>query len=159
MSQIGFRYNTYIKGLTEDWQVEVANIFRFLDEQCEGALPRDVALKGFDLIGIKGEEYIHTSKKSITIQQFIEAVGNDKRKNFENNERRWKYIFSLIAGSSDNTTITTEKLRDFFTFFGHTPDLKYCEDFIDEFDRNHLTKTEICLEDWIMFCRVHRLPF
>jgi hypothetical protein len=43
--------------------------------------------------------------------------------------------------------------------FGHTPDEKFCEDFIDEFDRVSIMKTEISLDDWLMFCRIHRLPF
>ena len=154
-----FYYNTFIKNLQEEWQIEITNIFRFLDEQSEGIISRDLALRAMGLIGINGEEYFHFTKKTITLQQFLDAVSLDKKKNFENNERRWKYIFTLIAGSDKNSTITIKKLQDFFKQFGHIPDAKFCEDFIDEFDRNFLTKTEINLEDWIMFCRVHRLPF
>lgn len=154
-----FSYLEFKKGLKEEWEVECMNIFCFFDEQSDGVISRDQALRALELIGISGEEYIHPSKRSVTLQQFLDYVKDERQKNANNNIRRWTYIFKLIAGNDSNATITIKKLQDFFSTFGHTPTEQLCEDFIDEFDRCMLTKTEITLEDWISFCRLHRLPF
>lgn len=153
-----FSYADFIKSLKDDWQIEVVNVFRCFDEEKEGSLPREAAIHTMALFGMNGEEHFHFSKKMISVQAFIDAVQDERDRNAFDNTKRWKYIFHLIAGP-DNETITTKTLQDFFTTFGHTPEVKFCEDFIDEFDRINIMKTEINLEDWLMFCRIHRLPF
>lgn len=152
-----FNYPALIKQTPEEWKVEVINVIRCLNTEKEGVLPRDVAIHAMSFFGMNGEEHFHFSKKTITVKMFIDAVQNERDRNSDPT-RRWKYIFSLIAGHG-NEAITKEKLKAFFTLFGHTPEDKYCDDFIDEFDRIAIQKTEINLDDWLMFCRIHRLPF
>ena len=148
-SSIDFNYKEFIKNNQDaDWKAEVINVFRCFDTECEGAIPRDVAIHAINLLGINGEEHFHVSKKNITAQMFIDAVQTERNKN----------IFKLIAGPNKDK-ITIESLQNFFTLFGHTPELKYCEDFIDEFDRVNITKTDISMDDWTVFCRVHHVPF
>lgn len=154
-----FNYREFIAKQKEDWQREVIDIFRLFDTNCEGQLTREDAVCVLDLISIPGNEYFHPSKKIVTIQQILDAIAEQKKMIAENNEKRWRYIFRLIAGNKDEDTITVEKLQQFFGKFGHVPNARFCEDFIDEFDRNWLTKTEITMDDWLMFCRIHRLPF
>jgi hypothetical protein len=157
MDQLQFNYPALLRETNEDWKVEVINVIRCLDTEKEGSLPRDLAIHAMSFFGINGEDHFHFSKKTISVKMFIDAVQDDRERNADPN-RRWKYVFSLIAGSGHDA-ITLDKLKDFFTLFGHTPEDKYCEDFIDEFDRIAIQKTEINLEDWLMFCRIHRLPF
>jgi Ca2+-binding EF-hand superfamily protein len=157
MDQLQFNYPELIRNTQEEWKVEIINVFRCLDVENEGSLPRDAAIHAMSLFGMNGEEHFHFSKKTITLKMFIDAVQNERDRNSDPS-RRWKYIFSLIAGPG-NKTITRDSLRSFFTMFGHTPDEKFCDDFIDEFDRVSLLKTEIGLDDWLMFCRIQRVPF
>ena len=155
---IDFSYTEFKKKLTHDWEKEVTSIFRALDTLCEGAISRQDAIHALELIGINGEPLFHPSKKMISIQLFIDTVKSERSKNSSDSQTRWTYIFHLIAGSKSNS-ITKEKIQQFFADFGHTPNLRYCEDFIDEFDRLNLEKTEISLDDWLGFCRIHRVPF
>ncbi|KAK8842677.1 hypothetical protein M9Y10_025537 [Tritrichomonas musculus] len=156
---IDFNYREFIKNHQDaEWKGEVINVFRCFDTECEGELPRDTAIHAISLLGINGEEYFHFTKKVITAQMFIDAVQSERNKNICDSQRRWKYIFHLIAGPN-NDKISIESLQNFFTLFGHTPELKYCEDFIDEFDRVNITKTDISIDDWLLFCRVHHVPF
>jgi Ca2+-binding EF-hand superfamily protein len=157
MENLQFNYPALIKQTTEEWKIEVLNVMRCLDTEKEGHLSRDAAIHAMGFFGINGEEHFHFSKKLISVKMFLTAVQHERERNADA-FRRWKYIFSLIAGPG-NEAITKERLKAFFTMFGHTPDDKYCEDFIDEFDRIAIQKTEINLEDWLMFCRIHRLPF
>ena len=153
-----FSYSSFYPTLTEQWQTEATSIFQCLDEMSEGTITREKALHAMSLLSLNGEDYFHYSKKMVTIQAFLEAIKTDREKNSFDNTRRWTHIFHLIAGPGKDT-ITREALQSFFTQFGHTPDLKFCDDFIDEFDRANLKLTEISLDDWLMFCRIHRLPF
>ena len=153
-----FSYKEFTSHLEDEWKHEVVDIFRLFDEQCEGALPYEEAARALELIGIDGKKVLANFKKNITIQQFIDVIADVRKQNLSNSEKRWTYIFRLIAGDEEKT-ITVEKLQKFFESFGHVPAARYCEDFIDEFDRNWLTKTEITLQDWLMFCRINRLPF
>lgn len=150
-------YAALTKDITEEWKLEVINLFHCLDPDNEGSITRDLAIHAMSLFGMKGEDHFHFSKKMISVKTFLDAVQDERDRNSDAN-RRWKYIFQLIAGPGE-PTITRDRLREFFTMFGHTPDEKFCDDFIDEFDRNMIEKTEISLEDWLTFCRVHRLPF
>ena len=153
-----FSYKDFIKTLEEDWQIEVVDIFRIFDENCEGVLPFDDAARAMELIGIDGKSLLNPNKKTVPIQVYIDTIAEFRKQNQRNSEKRWTYIFRLIAGSEEGT-ITVKNLQEFFQRFGHVPDKRYCEDFIDEFDRNWLTKTEVNLQDWLMFCRLNRLPF
>ena len=153
-----FSYKEFIKTLEDDWKKEVVDIFRLFDEESEGMLPFEDAVRALELIGIDGKKVLLSNKRTVSIQQYIDTIEGVRKQNKENSEKRWTYIFRLIAGSEEST-ITVTKLQEFFAKFGHIPEAKYCEDFIDEFDRNWLTKTEITLSDWLMFCRINRLPF
>jgi Ca2+-binding EF-hand superfamily protein len=157
MDSVHFNYPEVLRKTAEEWKVEVINVFRCFDSQKTGGLPRETAIEVMALFGMNGEEHFHFSKKTITLKMFLDAVQHDRDRNSDP-LRRWKYLFHLIAGRG-NETITKKRLQEFFTMFGHTPDEKFCEDFIDEFDRVSIMKTEINLDDWLMFCRIHRLPF
>lgn len=156
-SSNGFNYPSILKETTEEWKKEVIQVFRCLDIENEGSIPRDAACHVMKLFGMNGEDHFHFSKKVISLKMVLDAVQDERNRNADP-MRRWKYIFRLIAGPGKDT-ITKETLRNFFKMFGHTPEEKYCEDFIDEFDRINIQKTEIDIDDWIMFCRIHRLPF
>ncbi|OHT02626.1 hypothetical protein TRFO_07048 [Tritrichomonas foetus] len=159
MSIGDFDYKKFIESLGDaTWKVEVTNVFRMFDKECEGVLPREIACHAIKLFGINGEDHFHFAKKVISAQTFIDAVQKERDNNIRDSMKRWKYIFSLIAGPG-NDTITVDKIQDFFTMFGHTPELKFCEDFIDEFDRVNISKTCISMDDWLMFCRTHRVNF
>ena len=151
-----FSYPEFKKTVQEEWELDIINIFRCFDTEREGVIPRDLAIHAFSLLGMNGED--HFTKKDVPIHTFIDAVRDERERNSFDNIRRWKYIFSLIAGPN-NDTITTKSLRNFFSMFGHKPEARFCDDFIDEFDRTNLKKTEITLDDWLMFCRIHRFPF
>jgi Ca2+-binding EF-hand superfamily protein len=151
-----FNYQDIIKNTPEEWKVEVINVFMCLDPEREGVLPRDTAIRAMGFFGLNGEDHFHFSRKTVSLKMFLEAVQDERDRNSDPT-RRWKYFFRLIA-TPGKDTITTESLRKFFTLFGHTPDERYCEDFIDESDRVHIMKTEINLDDWLMFCRIHRVP-
>lgn len=151
-----FSYKQILEECQDGWKLEVVNIFRFFDEQCDGFIPRADALRALELIGIDGTGYFHISKKTVSLQQFIDAVETEREKLSFDNKRRWAYVFGLISGGPDKK-ITIQKLQEFFKMFGHCPEAKYCEDFIDEFDRDGLTMTEIGLTEWIEFCSSHGL--
>jgi Ca2+-binding EF-hand superfamily protein len=157
MDQLQFNYPDLIRKTQEEWKVEMINVFRCLDTENEGCLSRDDAIHAMGLFGMNGEEHFHFSKKTITLKMFLDAVQDERDRNSDSS-RRWKYIFSLIAGPG-KPTFGADELRKFFTMFGHTPDSKYCEDFIGEFDRVDIMKTQVTLEDWLMFCRIQRVPF
>lgn len=152
-----FSYPEFIKNLNEDWEKEVTDIFRLLDEECDGVLPRERALKIMELIGFKGEKYIHKSKRQISIQQLIDIIRDCRTRTKGEKRSRWAYLFRLMAGNEEDSTITVDKLQQFFKSYGHVPCEKFCEDFIDEFDRISLSKTDISLEDWLTFCQMHNL--
>ena len=153
-----FNYKKFIESLGEQaWKIEVINIFRCFDTDREGALPKDTAIHALSLLGIKDEKLFRGSKDVVTAKSFIEAVETERDRNKSDSMKRWRYIFSLIAGNEP--TITKERLREFFAMFGHRPELKFCEDFIDEFDRINMTKTDISIEDWLLFCRIHKVNF
>ena len=152
-----FSYAKLLKETHEEWKREVISVFRCFDRENDGWLPRDEAIHVMSLFGMNGDEHFHFSKKQITIRMMLDSIQHERDRNSDH-ARRWKYIFYLIA-DPEKKTITKERLRDFFTMFGYTPEDKYCDDFIDEFDRKHLEKSEIVLEDWLMFCRIHKLPF
>jgi hypothetical protein len=157
MDQLQFNYPALLRETTEEWKAEVINVLRCLDTEKEGSLPREMAIHAMSLLGMHGEDHFHFSKKSISVKMFLDAVQDERERNADSS-RRWKYIFYLIAGAG-HEAITKEKLKEFFTLFGHTPEDKFCDDFIDEFDRLSVQKTEINLDDWLMFCCIHRLPF
>lgn len=152
-----FSYLQMIKETSEEWKIEIINVFRCLDTESTGWLPREDALHVLSLLGMGNEARFPVSRKQVSIKMVLEAVQDERERNIDP-ARRWRYIFYLIA-DPETKTITKERIREFFTMFGHTPEEKFCDDFIDEFDRTHLEKSEITVDDWLMFCRIHRLPF
>ena len=51
---------------------------------------------------------------------------------FLNSEKRYKYYFQMIASLGKNT-IDASDIQRFIEISGDHIDLKYCDDFIDEF--------------------------
>ena len=158
-TSVDFNYPDFLKTIQDaEWKKEVINLFRCFDLECDGVIPRESAIHAIKLFGINGEDYFHIAKKNVTAQMFLDAVQYERDKNVCDSTRRWKYVFKLIAGPNKDK-ISADALQHFFTLFGHTPELKYCEDFVDEFDRVSISKTEISLDDWLLFCKIHRVPF
>ena len=52
-----FNYSSLLKETTEEWKQEVIHVFRCMDAENEGSLPRDSALHAMKLFGMNGEEY------------------------------------------------------------------------------------------------------
>ena len=150
-----FNYPEALREAVDDWQIEVIQIFRLLDLECDGSLPRDAAVHAMSLIGLNGEEHFHPSRKTVSLKMFIAAVQQERERNSDPAER-CKYVFRLISDPVKNV-ITKDSLRKFFTLFGHTPEERFCEDLILEFDRGNYDKTEVTLEEWIVFCRINKV--
>ena len=152
-----FSYSEFFQGIKEDWKLELVDIFKWMDDEQDGSISAEKAKEALELVGILDTEKLTEHQKTVTLQQFIDFVGNERAVIALDNQKRWTYIFNLITGG--NKAIDINILKKFFAYFEQRPKDMYCDDFIDEFDRYYLEKTEITLEDWLSFCKLHRVPF
>lgn len=151
-----FEYDKEIKKLQEEWMVDMAVVFREFDENKDGKVPCQVAEHIFYLFRLPSNK-IWKNDEIVTFKSFLAEAQNIRDDIFLNSEKRYKYYFQMIASLGKNT-IDASDIQRFIEISGDHIDLKYCDDFIDEFDRTTLSKDSITLDEFCNFCSQKKIP-
>ena len=151
-----FEYEIELKKLKEDWMMDMAIVFREFDEDKDGKVPSLVAEHIFRLFRLPSNK-IWKDDEIVTFKSFLAEAQNIRDDIFLNPEKRYKYYFQMIANLGKNT-IDASDIQRFIEISGDHRDLKYCDDFIDEFDRDTLSKDSITLDEFCNFCSQKKIP-
>lgn len=151
-----FEYEIELKKLKEDWMMDMAIVFREFDEDKDGKVPSLVAEHIFRLFRLPSNK-IWKDDEIVTFKSFLAEAQNIRDDIFLNPEKRYKYYFQMIANLGKNT-IDASDIQRFIEISGDHIDLKYCDDFIDEFDRDTLSKDSITLDEFCNFCSQKKIP-
>ncbi|KAK8890370.1 hypothetical protein M9Y10_035145 [Tritrichomonas musculus] len=151
-----FEYEKEIKKLPEEWMEDMAIVFREFDENKDGKITGLVAEHIFLLFRLPSNK-IWKKDEIVSFKSFILEAQNIRDDIFLNPDKRYKYYFQMIAGLGKNT-IDAADIQRFIEISGDHIDLKYCDDFIDEFDRETLSKDSITQEEFCDFCSQKKIP-
>lgn len=151
-----FEYEDEIAKLPEDWMVDMATVFREFDTNKIGKIPSQTALHIFYLFRLPSKG-LWKEQEIVTFDDFLSQAAIKRDEIFLDPKKRYKYYFQMIS-SLDGKTIDAADIQRFISISGDNIDIKYCEDFIDEFDRKTLSKDSIALEEFCNFCMAKKIP-
>ena len=151
-----FSYDKELSKLKEEWMVDMAIIFREFDEDTDGKIPPMIAKHIFSIFRLPSDN-IFNDEGSITLKDFIYEAGNVRDEIFSSPMKKYKYFFQMIAGIGKKT-IDAIDIERFITTSGDSVPLKFCDDFIDEFDRVSLSKDYITFDEFAQFCIKRKIP-
>ena len=151
-----FEYEREIKKLSEEWMEDMAIVFREFDENKDGKVPGQVAEHILHLFRLPSNK-IWKDDEIVTFKSFLHEAQNIRDDIFLDSQKRYKYYFQMIACLGKDS-IDASDIQRFIEIFGDHMDLKYCDDFIDEFDRKTLSKDSITIEEFCDFCSQKKIP-
>ncbi|OHT06427.1 hypothetical protein TRFO_25537 [Tritrichomonas foetus] len=152
-----FDYDIEIKKLPEEWMEDMATVFREFDENRDGKVPPQIARHIFHLFRLPSKGLWEDQEEQINLGDFLEEAAGTRDSIFIHPKKRYMYYFKMIACLGKNT-IDAVDIQRFISVSGDNIDLKYCEDFIDEFDRKNLSKDSITPEEFGKFCAKKKIP-
>lgn len=152
-----FDYEREIHNLPEIWMIDMATVFKEFDEDEDGSITEDLASHIFTLFRLPIKGMFPNPEQKIRMNDFLDLAATARDTIFLNPVKRYCYYFQMIAGVGKKT-ISALDLQRFVSVFGDQIQLKFCDDFIDEFDRVHLSKDEITMEEFCTFCSSHKIP-
>ena len=152
-----FDYEEEIKMLPEEWMVDLAVVFREMDEDLDGIVPTDCAKHILRIFSLYSDEAFANAGESVRLSYFLEEAREAREIIFSNPLATFSYYFDMMTGVS-NDQLSALDLQRFFAIFGDKIQLKYCDDFIDEFDRELLSKDYISKKEFIKFCADKKIP-
>ena len=152
-----FDYEIELEKLPEDWMMDMAVVFREFDERNVGKVSSQTARHIFSLFRLPTEKLWPNDKETVSRAEFLLEANAAREKIFINPKMRYLYYFRMIS-SLGSKTINAVDLQKFISISGDSVDIKYCEDFIDEFDRKYLSKDSITAEEFCDFCQRKKIP-
>ena len=151
-----FDYDDEIKKLPMEWMVDMAEVFREFDEDSDGKIPKDYAQHVFSLFRLPSKG-VFVEEGSVSMREFLYEAGKMRDEIFSKPETRYQYYFKMIAGLKQ-PEITAEDIQRFMKVSDDDIKLKFCDDFIDEFDRERISKDSISLDEFVKFCTEKKIP-
>ena len=151
-----FDYDEEISNLREEWMVDMAEVFREFDEDDDGQIPNTYAQHVFSLFRLPSKN-VFTEPGNVTLKGFLYEAGVMREEVFSKPETKYQYFFKMIAGLRQ-PTITAIDIQRFMKVSGDDIKLIFCDDFIDEFDRDKLSKDSITLDEFVRFCEEKKIP-
>lgn len=151
-----FDYQVEIEKLPEEWMKDMAIVFREFDEDKDGKIPSQLAAHIFYLFRLPNKG-VFKDYQAVSMEVFLDEATITRDSIFLNPIKRYCYYFQMIAGLGKNT-IDAVDLQRFISVSGDEIALKFCEDFIDEFDRKRLSKDSITIEEFCTFCAQKKIP-
>ena len=151
-----FDYDEEIAKLPEEWMVDMAEVFREFDEDLDGNIPNSYAQHVFSLFRLPSKN-VFTEPGNVTLKGFLYEASIMRDEVFSTPESRYQYFFKMIAGLRQ-PEITAIDIQRFMKVNGDDIKLVFCDDFIDEFDRDNLSKDSISLEEFVNFCEEKKIP-
>lgn len=151
-----FYYDEEIEKLPEEWMKDMAIVFRELDEDEDGKVDVTTAHHIMDLFRLPNKGCFK-DMETVKMHPFLEEAQVARDEIFMNTTKRYRYYFQMIAGLGKNT-IDAIDIQRFVKVSGDEIPLKFCDDFIDEFDRLHLSKDSLTQEEFCAFCAQKKVP-
>jgi Ca2+-binding EF-hand superfamily protein len=151
-----FDYDEEIRRLPAEWMQDMARVFREFDEDKDGKLPAGVA-RHIMLLFRLPHKNLWKEIAVVTMAQLLEESSVARSAIFSNPYRRYVYYFQQIAGTG-RSKIDAVDIQRFIRVAGDEIPLKFCDDFIDEFDRVKLSKDALTLEEFCNFCATRKVP-
>lgn len=151
-----FDYDIEIKKLPQEWMVDMAEVFREFDEDADGKIPNTYAQHIFSLFRLPSKT-VFTEPGNVTMRVFLHEASFMRQEIFGTAESRYQYFFKMIAGLKQ-ARITAIDIQRFMKVCGDDIKLKFCDDFIDEFDREGISKDYITIEEFTKFCEDKKIP-
>jgi hypothetical protein len=93
----------------------------------------------------------------VPMQRMLDECAIARDGIFLNPFRRYIYYFQMIAGIGNNR-IDAVDIQRFIHIAGDEIPLRFCDDFIDEFDRVALSKDSLTCEEFCNFCAQKKVP-
>ena len=152
-----FDYDQEIKELPEEWMVDMAVVFHEFDEDEDGIISGSLAAHIFTLFRLPTKGLFKDRQEKVRMNEFLHQAAITRDAIFLNPHKKYCYYFQMIAGVG-KSTISALDLQRFVAIFGDQIQLKFCDDFIDEFDRKFLSKDEITMNEFASFCSSHKIP-
>lgn len=135
---------------------DMAIVFREFDEDADGKIPVTVAHHIMTLFRLNSKECFK-DEETIHMLRFLDEAGVLREEIFGNPSRRYLYYFQMIAGLGQKTMNAVD-IHRFIKTCGDEIDRKFCEDFIDEFDRKKLSKQSLTAAEFCVFCANKKIP-
>jgi Ca2+-binding EF-hand superfamily protein len=151
-----FDYNEEISLLPQEWMKDMAIVFREFDEDEDGKIPTGIARHIMALFRLP-HKGVWKEIPVVSMQQLLEESAVARNAIFANPARRYVYYFQQIAGTG-RSKIDAVDIQRFIRVAGDEIPLKFCDDFIDEFDRVKLSKDALTLEEFCNFCATRKVP-
>jgi Ca2+-binding EF-hand superfamily protein len=150
-----FDYDLEIKILPEEWMKDMAIVFHEFDEDSDGVIPGGIAHHIMSLFRLPSKGLFQ--EPTVKLAPFLEVAGLVRSMIFSSPKRRAIYYFQMIAGYGRNS-IDAVDIQRFISVAGDDIPLKFCDDFIDEFDRLKLSKDSLTIEEFCSFVIHKKIP-
>lgn len=151
-----FNYDEEIGKIKEPWELDMAEVFREFDEDLDGKIDPKLAHHIFILFRLAWHNEFE-GYDSVTLKDFLWEAARSRDQIFANPRKRYIYYFQMIAGINQSELDATDIQRFMLINEDEVP-LKFCEDFIDEFDRKGLSSDVVSIEEFCKFCEEHKIP-
>ena len=151
-----FDYEKELSQLQEDWQTDMAVVFREFDDDQDGKIPRETAIHVMALFRLNARKKL-AEIDPVRLDKFLEVAGAIRDSIFMSPAKRYRYYFQMIAGLGKKS-IDAVDIQRFIRVSGDDIALKFCDDFIDEFDRKRISKDSISAAEFCSFCAHSKIP-
>jgi Ca2+-binding EF-hand superfamily protein len=151
-----FDYDQEIASLPEPWMKDMCVVFREFDEDEDGKVPVEVGRHIMTLFRLPTKNAFK-ELTIVTMQEFLDDCSIIRDAIFLVPVKRDIYYFQMIAGLGRNK-IDAVDIQRFMAISGDNIALKFCDDFIDEFDRVHLSKSSLSMEEFCTFVSTKKVP-
>lgn len=151
-----FDYDKEIEKLPDEWMTDMAVVFREFDEDQDGKIPRDTAIHVMSLFRLNSKKKLQ-DLDMVHLDKFIDVAGSIRDAIFMSPAKRYRYYFQMIAGLGKKS-ISAVDIQRFIRVSGDDIALKFCDDFIDEFDRKRISKDSISAAEFCSFCAHSKIP-
>ena len=151
-----FYYDETIASLKQDWMKDMAVVFREFDEDQDGKMEPNLAQHVLRLFRLDGKDSFK-GMSTVKLAEFLDEAAVLRDGLVMNPAERYQYYFRMIAGPG-KSEMSARDIQRFLKVFGDDVLLKFCDDFIDEFDPEHLSKDVITEEEFCAFCQERKIP-
>jgi Ca2+-binding EF-hand superfamily protein len=151
-----FDYEEETRILPEAWMKDMATVFREFDEDEDGKIQSGVGRHIMALFRLPHKN-LWKDLTVVSMSQLLNEAAIARNGIFSNPYRRYVYYFQQIAGIG-RSKLDAVDIQRFIRVSGDEIPLKFCDDFIDEFDRATLSKDALTLEEFCNFCSARKVP-
>jgi Ca2+-binding EF-hand superfamily protein len=151
-----FDYDLEINGLPEAWMKDMAIVFHEFDEDEDGKISVEIARHIMVLFRLPTKGALK-EVTTIGMHEFLHECALVRDILFMVPVKRGIYYFQMIGGLGRNK-IDAVDIQRFMAVSGDKIALKFCDDFIDEFDRHYLSKSSLSMEEFCTFISTKKVP-